>query len=406
MSRRYRVLVVCSHLVHYSSPVFRRIAEHPRVDLLVAYCSLQGAESGLDPEFGVEVSWDTPVLDAYSWTQVPNKALRPGLGRFFGLFNPGLWNLVRQGAFDSVWVSGYFYASAWVAILAAKWCRVPLIFTTDAHSLRTWKNRSAYRQRLKKLLVRHILGLGDVILAGSSGTVDYLKSLGLPKDRILMVRNVVDNDWWSARAAQVDREAIRSNWSVPPAAPVVLFCAKLQPWKRPQDLVEAFAKANVKDSFLVIAGDGPLRADLERQAQALGITERVRMLGFVNQSQLPGVYRAADLLVLPSEHEAFGLVVNEAMLCGCPAVVSDRVGAKFDLVRDGETGFVYPCGDVGALTQVLREVLPVCERLRQMGEAARRRMGTWSPREYVATLVEAVERTAGWREPRGPERGS
>jgi glycosyltransferase involved in cell wall biosynthesis len=394
MKRRYRILVVCSHLVHYSSPVFQKIAEHPRLDLLAAYCSLQGAESGVDPEFGIEVSWDTPILEGYSWTHVPNKALRPGLGRFFGLFNPGLWKLVREGGFDSVWVSGYFYASAWIAILAARWYRVPILFATDAHNLRTWKNKSVLRQGLKKFLVRRILGLGEIILAGSSGTVAYLQSLGIPESQIVLVRNVVDNQWWKDRSAQVDRAAIRARWGIPSSGFVVLFCGKLQPWKRPQDLLEAFARAGLNDSYLVFAGDGPLRADLKRRAQALGLTERVRMLGFVNQSQLPAVYRAADLLALPSDHEAFGLVANEAMVCGCPAVVSDRVGAKFDLVRNGETGFVYPCGDVDALAQVFREILPARERLQRMGDAARKRMETWSPREFVDSLLEAVERAA------------
>jgi glycosyltransferase involved in cell wall biosynthesis len=394
MNRRYRVLLVGSHLVPYSSPVFRLLAQHPQLDILVVYCSMQGSEAGIDPEFGVEVAWDTPVLEGYPWIHVPNRASRPGLGRFFGLFNPGLWRLIREGRFDAIYVSGYFYASAWVAILAARWHRVPILFTTDAHGLRTWKNQSALRQSLKKFLVRRILGLGEIILAGSSGTLAYLKSLGFPQSRIVLVRNVVDNQWWRDRAAQVDRTAIRAGWRVPPSASVVLYCGKLQPWKRPQDLLEAFARAGLNDSYLVFAGDGPLRADLKRRAQALGLTERVRMLGFVNQSQLPAVYRAADLLALPSDHEAFGLVANEAMVCGCPAVVSDRVGAKFDLVRNGETGFVYPCGDVDALAQVFREILPARERLQRMGDAARKRMETWSPREFVDSLLEAVERVA------------
>jgi len=80
------------------------------------------------------------------------------------------------------------------------------------------------------------------------------------------------------------------------------------------------------------------------------------------------------------------------MLCGRPVIVSDRVGAKYDLVREGETGFVYPCGDIEALAQILREVLPDRERLRKMGEAARKRMETWSPRENVEAFVQAVEK--------------
>ena len=171
-----------------------------------------------------------------------------------------------------------------------------------------------------------------------------MKSLGVPKEKILLLRNVVDNEWWKRRASQVNRDDVRAAWAIPKSASVALFCAKLQPWKAPLDVLEAFAAANVPNSYLVFAGDGPLRAELEKRAIQLGLSDRMRILGFVNQSQLPAVYRAADLLVLPSLYEPFGLVVNEAMLCGCPAAVSDRVGAKYDLVKEGETGYVFPVG--------------------------------------------------------------
>ena len=103
---------------------------------------------------------------------------------------------------------------------------------------------------------------------------------------------------------------------------------------------------------------GRKESHLERRAAELGLEDRVRFLGFVNQSQLPSVYCAADLFVLPSLFEPFGLVVNEAMLCGLPVAVSDRVGAKFDLVRPDENGYVFPAGDVEALAAILRQILP------------------------------------------------
>jgi glycosyltransferase involved in cell wall biosynthesis len=187
---------------------------------------------------------------------------------------------------------------------------------------------------------------------------------------------------------------MRDSWGIPESAPVALFCAKLQAWKSPQDVLEAFARASVDNSFLVYAGDGPLRGTLERRAVELGVADRVRFLGFVNQSQLPSVYSAADLFVLPSEYEPFGLVVNEAMLCGCPVAVSDRVGAKYDLVREGENGYIFPAGSVEALADIFRDFLPDPEKRRRMGEAAGNRMKTWSPREYINAISEAVDRVA------------
>ena len=130
---------------------------------------------------------------------------------------------------------------------------------------------------------------------------------------------------------------------------------------------------------------------MEQRAAELGIADRVRFLGFLNQSQLPSVYCASNLMVLPSLYEPFGLVVNEAMICGLPVAVSDRVGARFDLVRAGENGFVFPARDVDALAEILRRILPDREQQTRMGSAARERMITWSPREYVDSLVKGVE---------------
>jgi glycosyltransferase involved in cell wall biosynthesis len=387
---QYRLLVITSHVVQYSSPVFRQLVSGSRIDLLVAYCSLQGAEAGVDPGFGVKVAWDSPLLEGYPWKHIPNRSLRPGLGRFFGLVNPGLWKLIRNGHFDAVLLTGYFHASAWIAIAAAKWYGTPILFITDSHDLRSWKVRSPWKLVIKKKLVRRIFSLGRIILALSSGGVEYLKSLGFSGDRIVLVPYVVDNVWWTEKAAKTDRETVRAAWQIPKGAAVALFCAKLQPWKGPLDLIEAFARANVPDSYLVLAGDGPMRSRLEARAAELGIGERVRFIGFMNQSQLPAVYCASDLLVLPSYHEPFGLVVNEAMLCALPVAVSNCVGARFDLVRPGENGYVFPAGDVEALTAILRKILPDPEKRALMGAAARRRMETWSPREYVDGIVRAV----------------
>jgi glycosyltransferase involved in cell wall biosynthesis len=392
---RRRLLVVSSHVVQYASPMFRKMAKDPRFDILVAYCSMQGADSGIDPGFGVKVTWDEPQLDGYPWVYPPNRAPHGGVGHFWGLLNPGLWKVVREGRFDAMYVSGYFYASAWIAILAAKWHRVPIIFSTDGHNLRTWSAQSLWKQRFKKFLTRRIYLLGRVVLAGSSGTIKYLKVLGVPPDRILLGRNVVDNQWWTERGAQVDRDAVRASWGIPPWASVALFCAKLQLWKAPQDVLEAFARADIPNSYLVFAGDGPLRGALEQRANNLGISQRVRILGFVNQSQLPSVYRSADLFVLPSLYEPFGLVVNEAMLCGCAVAVSDRVGAKYDLLREGENGYIFPAGNVEALAAVFSDALSDLPKCARMGEAARKRMETWSPIEYVNAFSEAMEMAAG-----------
>jgi glycosyltransferase involved in cell wall biosynthesis len=386
--RRFRVLAIASHPVQYAAPIFRLTARHPQVDFHVAYCSLRGAEAGHDPEFGTSVKWDIPLLDGYAWTHVPNRG--SGSESFFGLRNPGLWNLIRQGHFDAVLCyTGYIRATFWIAFLAAKSAGAAFLFGTDATTLIP-RTGGRWKRWAKRLAWPLLFRLADQVVVPSSGTRDLILSLGIPPHRITLTPYVVDNDWWTAQSPRVEREAVRASWGARPDDMVVLFCAKLQPWKRPLDLLHAFAKANLPNGLLVFAGEGSLRQELEVEAAALGVNSRVRFLGFVNQSQLPAVYTSADLLALPSEYEPFAVVVNEAMLCGCPVIASDRVGAARDLVLEGETGFVYPCQDVAALAALIKEALADRAKLSKLGKSARSRMETWSPREHIQATVDAV----------------
>src|ERR1700722_2399807 len=385
-----RVLFVASHPVQYSAPMFRRLMTRPQVQIQVAYCNLQRDEGQFDPGFGIDVKWDTPLLEGYPWIAVKNRSISPGLNSFFGLFNPGIWRLASREKFDAIVLyTGYICATFWIALAAAKWNRVPVLFGTDAHEL-TARDRKSWKVWAKRLFWPRLFRLADVVLAPSSGTVSLMRSVGVPDDRIVLTPYCVDNDWWTRQSADVNRKAIRDRWNVPEDAIVVLFCAKLQSWKRPEDLLRAFAKISDIEAYLIFAGEGPSRPTLESEALALGISARVRFLGFVNQSGLPEIYTASDLFVLPSEYEPFGVVVNEAMLCGCSVIVSDRVGARFDLVREGETGFVFPCGDIEALSAALNRAIQSPRRLRKMGESSRERMTHWSPGDNILGFENAL----------------
>jgi glycosyltransferase involved in cell wall biosynthesis len=388
--RRYRVLAVATHPVQYHVPLFRHMTGCNDLDLQVAYCTLHGAEAAHDPEFGATVKWDIPLLDGYPWSHVPNRG--SGAESFSGLFNPGLWKVIREGHFDAVLCyASYVRATFWIAYFAAKSSGTAFLFGTDTTTLTPLDGRM-WKRGVKRVLWPLLFRLADEVIVPSSGSRELMRSLGIPEDRVTLTPYVVDNTWWLAQCASVDRTAVRTLWGASPDDAVILFCAKLQPWKRPLDLLQAFATASLPKAFLVFVGEGPLRPMLEAQAAALGAGDRVRFLGFANQTQLPAIYSAADLMVLPSVYDAFGVVVNEAMLCGCPVVASDHVGAARDLIVHGRTGFVYPCGQIDALASVLGEALANRAKLPEMGRSARERVESWSPRENIAATVGAIAR--------------
>jgi len=397
--RRYRVLAIATHPAQYQAPLFRRMAARADLDLHVVYCTLRGAEAARDPEFGATVQWDIPLLDGYAWTHVTNEG--SGAESFFGLRNSGIWKVTREGNFDAVLCYvGYVRASFWIACLAAKLSRTAFVFGADTTTLMPLDGRM-WKRHVKRLLWPLLFRIADQVIVPSSGSVALMRSLGLPEERITLTPYVVDNDWWLAGSAHLDRAAVRGSWGASPRDTVILFCAKLQPWKSPLDLLRAFAKVNLPNALLVFAGEGPLRQQLEAEAALLGVSSRIRFLGFVNQTQLPAIYTAADLMVLPSSYDAFGVVVNEAMLCGCPVVASDHVGAASDLITHGRTGFVFPCGNVDVLAEILRQASVEPTRLSEMGRAARARMESWSPRENIQATLAAVARGVSRKAGRG-----
>jgi glycosyltransferase involved in cell wall biosynthesis len=378
-NRRYRLLVVASHPVQYLTPTLLKLVASPSLEVKVAYGTLEGAEAMYDPEFNTTVKLDVPLLEGYDWVEAQGY---------------GLWKIIRRGDFDAVlcWV-GYVRASFWISYLSCKFSKSAFVFGTDASSLAS-RGSSHWNASFKKAVWPLLFSLVDQVLVPSSAGRDLMLSLRLPASRVTLAPGAVDNDWWMAESGKVDRNAIRASWGVLPSQSVVLFCAKLQPWKRPMDLLRAFAGLSPLEksaAILIFAGEGHQRVELENEATALGIVEQIRFLGFVNQSKLPGVYASADLMVLPSEYEPFAMVVNEASCCGCPVAVSDRVGAARDLVAPVNPQLIFPCGDIDALTRILRKCIVERERFSKAGRDAQTRMETWSLRENTAGIVNAIQ---------------
>ncbi len=366
------------------------MAEDPRVEALTAYCSLPDRKLWRDPEHLTRGAFDLPMLDGYEWVELRNHSPLPRLSRFYGLINLGIVRLVRRC--DCCIVYGHSYITFWLAILTAKLYRKPLLLTTDATYIQSQYGGS-WKSKVKKKLLPFLYNrVADYVLVPSTMSKRFIRSLGVTEDRIIITPYVVDNDYIAGRGASADRERVREEWQIPSRATVAVFCAKFLPRKRPQDALQAFAQAGVGGSYLVMVGDGPLGDELIEESKRLGIADRVRFIGLVKYSRLPEVYAASDVLIFPSEHEPYGLPVNEAMICGIPAIVSDRVGAGMDLIENGENGFVYSCGDVGQMASLLRQVLSDRAIRTRLGKAARERMQSWSPRENAEATIQAIER--------------
>jgi glycosyltransferase involved in cell wall biosynthesis len=210
----------------------------------------------------------------------------------------------------------------------------------------------------------------------------------------------VDNAWFAQRTAATDPSKLRTELELTPDRPVILFASKLRMRKHADHLLEAYARlcatqpAPGQLPYLLIVGDGEERARLEARTRELAL-EGVRFPGFRNQSELPAFFALADVFVLPSRHEPWGLIVNEAMAAGCAVIISDEVGAHTDLVTDGVEGFVFPVGDIGALTSALTRAVSNPEQTQRMREAARARIASWDFEADIRGLRQALAAVTG-----------
>lgn len=358
--RRLRLAIILSHPVQYLSPLFRRLAQQAEIDLTVLYSTLMGALPAMDRDFGVKVAWDTPLLEGYRFKALKNLWRGAG-GSFWSYASPGIVAELWRGRYDAVLVYGWGDLSAWLAIVGARLANTPCTITGDSNFIYA-KDLPWLKARVKKaVLTRLFRRVRAFLVTGPFNRVFY-ENYGVSDERLFFAPLAVDNDYFMRRAklARPLRDEIRARYGIPSDIVLLLFVGKLVPWKRPLDIV--FVLKNVQPAFPGLGaawvGDGELRPQLEAEIAKQGV-KHAFLLGFKNQRELPELYAMSDILVIASWHEPMGLVANEAMASGLPLIVSNRTGVwgPGGLVRDGETGFVYPAGDTEALSEAVRKLV-------------------------------------------------
>lgn len=325
-------------LIQYHTPLYKRLASRGNVELDVLFLSDNGLHAVMDQFFGVEIAWDTDLVSGYPHRFLATAAATAPLRQ-------RAWKLARWLRAQDVAVV-YGYSSAWMlsAMAICRWYRIPYLMRGDS---KPDGDATDSRRHLRNIAARVTVSASAGGLAIGQLNEDFYHRFGAR--RITFAPYSVDDERF-ATGPCLGRSELLARWGLPDHRPVILFSGKLAPHKRPLDLTAAI-RLLPHEVTLLFVGDGALanrvRAELD---PGTGV-----VTGFVNQSEIPAYYHAADILVLPSQVEPWGLVINEAMNAGALPVVSDRVGAGPDLVRG--VGEVYPCGDVAGLATALGRAL-------------------------------------------------
>jgi glycosyltransferase involved in cell wall biosynthesis len=356
------------------------------------------------PEIELSVLYAADTVAGRTWRVAPKHEMSflrgvrvPGAGRVLHHdypLTPGVVPALNEADPDVVVVSGW---STFASQAAIAWCRargVPYVLVVESHDEGP---RAGWRRAVKGAFVPSVVRHASGILVTGTLARNSMIARGAQPEHVRVFANTIDVEEFGRRVdgLAARRSELRSSLGVDADDLLVLSVARLAREKGLDVLLRTVAAVGDERLVLVVAGDGPERARLERAASELGV--RLVLVGDVDWERIAELYVAADVFALLSEREPWAVVVNEAAACGLPLVLSDRVGAAHDLLRDGENGTLVPAGDVPAAASALRDLAGDPELRRAQGARSRELAREWGYGPSVEGFLEAVREAAADR---------
>jgi glycosyltransferase involved in cell wall biosynthesis/GT2 family glycosyltransferase len=383
-----RAAVVLPEPTPYRTGMLDRLAERPEL----VFTAIYAAHAVQQRAWGLELAHHAVLLDG---RRVPGASR---LLRHDYPLSTGVFRALRDARPDIVVVSGW---STFAAQATIAWCRrhgIPYVLLVESNERDA---RPGWRRAVKGAVVPTVIGgAAEVFVVGTLGR-ESMVARGVDPERVSVVANTVDVERLAREADELAdrRDALRGEIGLERDDIAVLSVARLAPEKGLDTLVRAVRAADDPRLVLLVAGSGPERERLALLADRLGV--RLVLLPDVPWERIVERYVLADVFALLSRHEPWGVVVNEAAACGLPLVLSDRVGAAYDLLEDGRNGVLVPADDVAAAGAAIRELAVDPARRTAMGAVSRELVSGWGYEPSIETFVRVVRRVAGGRtEPR------
>jgi glycosyltransferase involved in cell wall biosynthesis len=375
-----KIVILTEIIAPYRLPVFNALAQRTGLDLHVIFLAETDETLRKWRVYRDEIRFSYEVLVSWRW--------RVGENNF--LINRGLRAALHMSRPQVIICGGYNYVASWEALWWARRNGVEFVLWSESNG-----DDARSGKALVESLKRYFLRKCDRFAVPGKASFEYLQMLGATEKSIVIAPNAVDNSFFASQAKKTRAYAPEffKKLKLPPR--FILFVGRLVPEKGVFDLLDAYAKleSNIQSEVgLVFAGDGVSRRELERRAKQIspGI---VCFPGFAQREDLAGLYALADVLVLPTRSDPWGLVVNEAMACGLPIIVSSVAGCSADLVEGGWNGHIVQPRDVEKLSVAIDSIVRQRELRIKMGQHSLERIQSYSPEACAAGLAAAATST-------------
>lgn len=378
MTRR---LVILTEIISpYRLPLFNALARRQDVDLHVIFLAETDPSLRQWRVYKEEIKFSHEILP--SW--------RKRLGGYNLLLNRGVGRALNAASPDIILCGGYSYIASWQALLWARSRHIPFLLWSESH-LQDRRRGHFLVEFLKSQFLRKC----DGFIVPGQAAQEYLRAHRIRQQSVFVAPNAVDNDLFSTGAATARQNAAARRRELDLPNRYFLFVGRLVREKGVFDLLAAYARLSERmrqEIELVFVGDGPSRQRLEVQAASIqpGV---VKFAGFAHREELATYYGLAEALVLPTYTDTWGLVVNEAMACGSPLILSRVAGCAADLVKENWNGLLVPPADVASLASAMESLASQPDLCSTMGARSVEHISKYSPEEWSKAIARAMEAT-------------
>ena len=347
-----RLAIITTHPIQYNAPLFAILSEREKIKIKVFYTwGKTVMEKKFDPGFGQNIEWDIPLLEGYEYAFEENTATEPGSHHYKGIKNPTLIKDIQDWGANAILIYGWNFKSHLAAIRFFN-KKMPVFFRGDSTLI---NEKKGFKQILRLIVLSFVYYHIDIAFYVGIANKAYFKAMGLKEKQLVFMPHAIDNSRFASNEKD-EREAklLKNKLGIETSALLFLFAGKLDSNKNVALLIKAFIGSNTKNHYLLITGNGNEEKELKEMSRD---HSNIKFLNFQNQQQMPALYAASDIFVLPSKTETWGLSINEAMAAGKPIIASNTCGAALDLIKINENGFLFNCDDISALIKYLNHFI-------------------------------------------------